>query len=120
MTPASSPTEARSSVNTRRHARYRLTERILLHCSAGSTISAVTKDISISGISLVCSGLLNVGETVELDRVVELRVQAVVRHRTNDFYGLEFVDAPAALSEAIIAMCRGLFRLSHSAEEQTE
>lgn len=101
---------AASEEERRRHMRYRLRESIRIH-SKGGWHAAVAHDISISGLSASTSHSMRIDEEVCLVPVVGEQLEAIVRHKTEDVYGFEFLSVPPKVEEAIHALCKGLFPL---------
>jgi len=102
----------------RRHARYRLCERLLIRCKDGTSHQAVTSDISISGLSASTTAVLQIGERVELSPVADAHVSAIVRHKSGTVYGFEFTELPWKVVEEIHKLCRGLVPIRGLSELQ--
>jgi hypothetical protein len=97
-----------SEQERRRHMRYRLCESIRIHSKSGRH-TGVTREISISGLSASTSHTMRIDEEVRLVPVVGEQLEAIVRHKTEDVYGFEFLDVPPKVEGAIHVLCKGLF-----------
>lgn len=103
-----SPGLTASEVEKRRHMRYRLRDSILIYSKSG-THPTVTHEISIGGLSASTSKTMRIDEEVLLVPVVGEQLEAIVRRKTGDVYGFEFLNVPQKVEEAIHALCKGLF-----------
>lgn len=112
----SSPQQISSLPEDRRkHPRFRICIPVTIRSSSGSTLPAVSLEISQSGMSAMASGPLAAGETVEIDQVVEGTVTAVVRHNNGKLYGFEFVKISASQVREIVNRCKMLPPFGHNA-----
>jgi c-di-GMP-binding flagellar brake protein YcgR len=112
----SSPKVVDPESEKRRHRRYRFREPILIRTKRGE-LSAVTQEISISGLSASTPAKLQIAEEVRLVTIVGEQIEAVVRRKTENVYGFEFLNVPPKVEEAIHALCKGLFPF-RGAEDQ--
>lgn len=92
----------------RRHARFRICIPVTIRSTDGAAFSAVSLEISQSGMSAMAGGAMGAGETVEIERVTEGAITAVVRHNTGKLYGFEFVKISAAQVHEILERCKRL------------
>jgi hypothetical protein len=99
----------------RRRPRYRFSAQMTIFTADGAAMSAISVDISESGMSAVADGLLKVGETVELEPVAGGKLSALVRHKLGGLYGFEFVSPGAEQVRRIAENCRMLGRHRSSA-----
>ena len=99
---------AADQVERRRHARYRMQERIFVRRKNGQTLPGVTSEISISGLSAALDGVLRIEEEVQLTPVAGEALSAIVRRKVGSTYGFEFSNPPDSVVEAIHILCRGL------------
>ncbi len=99
----------------RKHARFRICIPVAIRSSGGSALSAVSLEISQSGMSAMASMRLETGETVELENVVEGTITAVVRHNNGKLYGFEFVKISASQVREILKRCKMLPPFNHNA-----
>jgi hypothetical protein len=67
---------------------------------------AVSIEISQSGMSVMTSGELKLGELVDLVPVAGSKVTAVVRRNTGRIYGFEFTELTPEQAQRIVEMCR--------------
>lgn len=65
----------------RRHSRHRFMQEISICRKDGIEISAITFEISESGMSAATANYLNIGEAVELFPILGVWVKAIVRRR---------------------------------------
>jgi PilZ domain len=93
----------------RRHMRYRLVQALVIRRKNKTSHQATTSEISISGLSARSTELMAVGEEVILSPVGGAPVNAVIRRKTGDTYGFEFINPPDKVVEQIHILCRGLF-----------
>ncbi len=99
----------------RKHPRFRVCIPVTIRSSGGSAHSAVTLEISQSGMSAMASKRLDTGETVEIEHVAEGAITAVVRHNNGKLYGFEFVKISASQIHEIAKRCKMLPPFSHNA-----
>lgn len=99
----------------RKHARFRICIPVTIRASGGSTLSAVSLEISQSGMSAMATGPLGTGETVEVEGVVQGPITAVVRHNNGKLYGFEFVKISASQILEIVNRCKMLPPFGHNA-----
>lgn len=75
----------------------------------GSTMPGLSVEISQGGMSAVASsGVLRVGETVELEPVAGGRASAVVRYKLGELYGFAFVELSVEQAQRIAESCEKL------------
>ncbi|MFZ0319893.1 MAG: PilZ domain-containing protein [Candidatus Sulfotelmatobacter sp.] len=91
-------------LDRRRFPRYRLSTPITVWLPDGSSVRAITLEISESGLSACMSAPLAVGERADLEPVGGGRVHAVVRRQRGTVYGFECL----ALTEEQLAQVRAL------------
>lgn len=104
-----SPKLAASSViEKRQHTRYRFIERLFVRTKTGSYHSATTFEISFGGLSAATTGILGIGENVELSPVVGEKVNAIVRRKQGAMYGFQFIDLSPTVSDRIRKLCEEL------------
>jgi hypothetical protein len=96
----------------RQRPRYRFSGPITARTTEGLAICGISVEISESGMSAMISGLLRVGDTVELEPVAGGKSSAVVRHKLGGLYGLEFVALSAEQARRITETCKkfGVYR----------
>lgn len=102
------PSLGDSGVERRRHRRYRFREAILIRTKRGA-FPGVTQEISISGFSAFTNSTMEVAEEVRIAEIVGEQVEAIVRHRSANVYGFEFLNVAPKVEEAIHILCKGLF-----------
>ncbi len=90
----------------RRCLRYRFTGPMTIRRERGSVMPALSVEISEGGMSAMASGLLSVGEKVELDPVAGGTAPAIVRHKLGELYGFEFVGLSVDQAQRIVNKCR--------------
>ena len=96
--------------------RYRLVQAIFIRQKNQSSHRATTSEISISGLSAISREAMAVGENVTLSPVGGGEVRAIIRRKTGDTYGFEFLDPSPRIVEEIHILCRGLFPFRGEAE----
>jgi PilZ domain len=97
-----------NSAERRKHSRHRYIEQIYVGKSDGLWFTAMTYEISATGLSAATTVPLAVGEKVSLSPVAEKRVQTIVRRKTGAMYGFEFLGVATELQEQIQKLCDGL------------
>ncbi len=94
-----------STQDRRRNSRYRYCAPITVRCADGSEKAGMSLEMSETGMSLLLSGTLPVGEEVQLEPVAGSRVSALVRHSVGKVHGFEFVNLTAAQVRQIRGNC---------------
>jgi hypothetical protein len=89
-------------LDRRKRPRYRFSAPITVWLPNGSSVRAITLEISESGLSACLTGPLTVGDTADLEPVGGGRAQAIVRRKVGTVYGFECL----ALSEEQLAHIR--------------
>lgn len=89
----------------RRHPRYRYCAPVKVRCADGSEKAAMSLELSESGMSVLLSGALRVGEMVQLEPVAGARVSALVRHNVGKVHGFEFINLTDGQVRQIRASC---------------
>jgi len=70
-----------NAVERRRKPRYLFSLAMTIRPAGSVAMHGISVEMSESGMSAMVSGLLRVGETVELEPVAGSRTPAVVRHK---------------------------------------
>jgi hypothetical protein len=89
--PARKADSASHVVNRRLLARYRFSTPISVHPGDGSSVPAMTLEISESGLSAVLASAVKVGNTVLLEPVAGSTVTAKVRRNVGRVYEFTFL-----------------------------
>jgi hypothetical protein len=92
----------------RRRPRYFISAAMSVRSAEGEAMPGISVEIGEGGMSAMVSGLLRVGDTVELGPVAGGRTSALVRHKLGRLYGFEFVGLTAEQAERIAENCKGL------------
>ena len=98
-----------------RSPRFRICIPVTIRPPGGSSLSAVSLEISQSGMSAMANGPLRTEETVEIEHVAEGAITAVVRHNNGKLYGFEFIEISASQVREIAKRCKMLPPFGHSA-----
>jgi PilZ domain len=97
-----------TSLDRRRHPRYRFSAPVTIRSAAGVAIPGITIEISGSGLSSITAHSLKVNDTVELEPIAGGKVLAVVRRNIGRVYGLEFLNLTAEQTDRIKESCKVL------------
>jgi PilZ domain len=92
----------------RRKPRYWCSVPVTIRAADGAIIPGISVEMSESGMSAVASGLLKVGQRVELERVAGGSLWAEVRHKLGGLYGFEFVELGEKQVRRIAENCKKL------------
>jgi hypothetical protein len=97
-----------SVLDRRKHPRYRFSAPITVWLPDGSSVRAITLEISESGLSACLTGPLRVGDTADLEPVGGGRAQAIVRRKVGTVYGFECLTLSEEQLERIRTSCTRL------------
>src|SRR5579884_4183260 len=92
QTQAEAAAEQRPSSDRRRHPRYRWSAPIFVYLSNGSTVRAMSIEISESGMSALLSESLRPGEIVKIGPVPGGKASAMIKRQNGKVYGFEFLN----------------------------
>jgi hypothetical protein len=92
----------------RRHPRYRLSVPLTIRSADGAVMPGISIEISASGLSAIIADSLKLNDTVELEPIATVRVQALVRHNIGKIYGFEFLNLTAEQTQRITESCKML------------
>jgi hypothetical protein len=95
-------------LDRRRSARYRFSAPIIVCLADGSSVRAITLEISETGLSACLNVPLTVGEKVHLEPVGGDRAGAIVRRRVGSVYGFECLGLNAEQLKQLRALCTRL------------
>ncbi len=99
-----------AGLDRRRSPRYHYCAQINVGLPDGSTRSALTIELSESGLSACLSSPLAVGQKVELEPIGGNRVSAIVRRTTGRVNGFEFLVLTANQQTQVRSLCDSLPR----------
>ncbi len=99
-----------SAVERRRRPRYLCSLVLTIRPADGVAMRGISVEMSESGMSAMASGLLKVGEAVELEPVAGGTAPAAVRHKLGQLYGFEFIGLTADQAARIAENCKKLGR----------
>jgi PilZ domain len=99
-----------STIERRRRPRYLLSQPKTIHPSASVALGGISIEMSESGMSAMVNGVLQVGQTVELEPIAGDRAPAFVRHKLGQLYGFEFVGLTQRQVDRIAETCKKLGR----------
>jgi hypothetical protein len=99
-----------NAVERRQRPRYLFSETMTIRSAAGAAMPGISVEMSETGMSAMVKGLLQPGDTVELEPVAGGKTPAVVRHKLGRLYGFEFAGLSAEQAVRIAESCKKLTR----------
>jgi hypothetical protein len=106
--PDSSESPPETVSDRRRHARHRYVRPVVVWFKDGSAHSGMSFEMSQSGLSAVINDKLRIGAQVELSTIIGYRLSAVVRRKSDKFYGFEFINLTEEQSQKLADHCAKL------------
>jgi hypothetical protein len=89
---------------------YLLSQPMTIHPSPSMALGGISIEMSESGMSAMVNGVLQVGQTVELEPIAGDRAPALVGHKLGQLYGFEFVGLTQRQVDRIAETCKKLGR----------